>query len=173
MTPFAGSAKYRPKLLPTGLSLGFPRLDDLCCRDINLFFNLLIQHLAIFAIVPPRPHHTSGHLVLTEVVAGGHLVTNTVASVAVLCSRLLDDLRFGGAVIPRGGCVTPEVALSSTCARLPASFIISVFKQTILKKTGQTFTSAIIMRLMDKRHQSIIFTKTEEFFVLFANGFCK
>ena len=54
MTPFASSAKYRPKLLPTGLSLGFPWLDDLCCREINLFFEFIDPTFSYFCNSPTK-----------------------------------------------------------------------------------------------------------------------
>ena len=81
-------------------------------------------YLALGAVIPPRFFPASGHLCLTEEVAGGHLVADSVAYESGFSSCFLDDFRLGRAVVPRGSSVTPEVALPSTSARLSTWLIV-------------------------------------------------
>ena len=91
-----------------------------------------IFHLVLCTVIPPRLAPASGHLCLTEKVAGRHFVTDSVAQEARFSSGFLDDVRFGGAIVPRGSSVTPEVALTSTGACLSTGLVVSEFKKRLL-----------------------------------------
>ena len=91
-----------------------------------------IFHLVLCTVIPPRLAPASGHLRLTEKVAGRHFVTDSVAQEARFSSGFLDDVRFGWAVFPGGSSVTPEVALTSTGARLSTRLVVSEFNKMLL-----------------------------------------